>query len=777
MNSKLITGVLFALFATSHCIAQHIEITGKVVYAGKDSLLPLQKASIVLLKKDSSFVSAVISSENGIFTVKNIAKDDYLLNFSAISYSDYYIILNNLKQSIDLGEIMMSHKTETLQEVVIEGSRVVQKIDRSVYYPLPSQVKKSTDAIDLLFNLMIPRLNVNILTRQLDASGGLAVETRINNMPATASDVSSIMAKDILRIEYLENPGNRYGVGLGAVINIVTKKREDGGQVALRASDCPYVFWGENFISGKYNYKKSQWTLAYTNINRGFNKSKIDMHEVYTTADKTIERYQKGIYDKRLSHDHYINLVYNISDPDKYVFNAAFRNNISITPYNYKTAKMFSLGSTDTLLSKVFTKNTSYSPVLDLYYQKSLSGKRSIELNVVGTKINSDYNRQYTETALSGNTITDILRNVSGEKYSLIADANFDKEFKAIKLTAGIKHAFGKTNNIYAGNTAYSTSMRQAETRGYMEFQGKIGNVGYVAGTGLTRSFFRENAYQSEYYSFTPLFRLNYNPSKYSNLRYYFDVTPKIPSLSSLTNVDLMIDTIQIYRGNPTLKIYNTYTNSLTYTHTYKKIQSSLLVKYLYASHPVMEDYFTEGNKIINTENNQKSFGNFNTELNLRLRDVKLFNIPDFLSFNTSLGYNHFNSRGNSYIHRYGDFYYTFLGIISWHSIMFGTEYRKFRNDLFGETIRTGLSSLTFLAQYKKKNLELGAFIIQPFQRTLYERSARLNAIAKLNAENYVKDMARMLVVRFAYNFEFGKAYKTKNKNKNNEDKDAGIVR
>ncbi|MFT3901697.1 MAG: hypothetical protein QM727_00865 [Niabella sp.] len=777
MKSKFIIWILIARLVTTPCMGQGIFITGKTVSEEKDSLSVLANCTVALLHSDSSFMKGAISDSNGIFSIKNIPKGHYVLKTSATGYADYYIVLNNLGESLELGEIILSIKPAMLQEVIVAGSRVIQKIDRALYYPLPSQVKKSNNAYDLLRNLMIPRLYVDPRQQRLEASGGQGVEIRINNVPAKLNDLSGLLAKDILRVEYLENPGNRYGVELGVVVNIITKKREDGGQLAGQFSNAAAIFWGENFLSGKYNHKKSQWALSYTDINRGFKRSRDDQHEVYLLEQRTVERFKLGIPAKSKSHDHYIDLAYNISDPDKYVFNVAFRNNISMRPYNYSTYKLFSTGSSDTLLSRTFVKSSSYSPSLDVYYQKSLSQNRTIELNVVGTKINSDYERKYSESETDGNMVTDILRNVDGDKYSLIADLNFDKEYKKIKLSGGLKHNFGRTNNVYSGSVNNISVMNQAETRMYMELTGKIKSVGYVVGSGLTRSYFRQGEYKSEYYTFTPLMRLNYNPTQSSNLRYNFYVAPRIPSLSSLTNMELMVDTVQVFRGNPGLKMYNIISNNLSYSINVKKIRGSLMASYHYHHRPVMEDYIAENNKIINTENNQKAFATFNTELSLSMSDVKLFNIADFLSMYAALGYLNFQSRGNSYVHHYNDVYYN-LGIsFTYHNLEFGIEQRKWKSNLFGETLREADRGLTLLAGYRKKNLQVGMMVMDPFGINKYPGIKRLSKSACIDTHTYYEEFKRLLVVRVVYNLEFGKAYKTRKKNKNNSDTETGIIK
>ena len=79
----------------------------------------------------------------------------------------------------------------------------------------------------------------------------------------------------------------------------------------------------------------------------------------------------------------------------------------------------------------------------------------------------------------------------------------------------------------------------------------------------MTRAWFKESEEDHAYYTFTPTVRLSYNLKKAGFLRYRFNISPAIPSLGSLTDVEQAMDTIQIVRGNPLLKTYQQFTNSL----------------------------------------------------------------------------------------------------------------------------------------------------------------------------------------------------------------------
>ena len=86
-------------------------------------------------------------------------------------------------------------------------------------------------------------------------------------------------------------------------------------------------------------------------------------------------------------------------------------------------------------------------------------------------------------------------------------------------------------------------------------------------------------------------------------------------SLGSLTDVEQAMDTIQIVRGNPLLKTYQQFTNSLSYSYSKKQFNANLSVRHQYYDNPIMESIFVEDGKLILKDENQRSFQSLNTEL------------------------------------------------------------------------------------------------------------------------------------------------------------------
>ena len=183
---------------------------------------------------------------------------------------------------ISMGAQAQTNMNDTifnLSEVTVKGRSIIQKVDRMLIIPTRDARKNAYNPYDLMFNMAIPRLNVNVIGKELTANGG-AVQTRINGIKASQAEVEALLPKDIVRIEFIENPGKRYGDGeLGAVIDIIVRKREEGGLINVQTTNSPHVLFGENNLTAKYNRGKSQWGLNYALSYRGVKKDHTDKTE------------------------------------------------------------------------------------------------------------------------------------------------------------------------------------------------------------------------------------------------------------------------------------------------------------------------------------------------------------------------------------------------------------------------------------------------------------------------------------------------------------------
>ena len=123
-------------------------------------------------------------------------------------------------------------KTITLDEVTVKAAKVVNKADGMIIYPTDAQKQASNNGYSILEKLTLANLRIDNISHSItaiDNRGG--VQIRINGIVVGKPDMLALNPKDISKIDFINNPGVRYGDGIAYVIDIVT--RRNGADIPL----------------------------------------------------------------------------------------------------------------------------------------------------------------------------------------------------------------------------------------------------------------------------------------------------------------------------------------------------------------------------------------------------------------------------------------------------------------------------------------------------------------------------------------------------------------
>ncbi|MDE6770000.1 MAG: hypothetical protein K2J78_09790, partial [Muribaculaceae bacterium] len=180
-------------------------------------------------------------------------------------------------------EIDDSIATQELDEIVIEAPKVIRKPDMDVYHPSKSAVDNSKNGVQLLRNLMIPSLSVNDALGSIQASGQ-DVQLRINGRTATMIQVKALSPETIKRVEWIDNPGLRYG-GANYVLNFIVTNPTLGGSLQAIARPALNKAWGVYMADAKFNNGPSQWEVGtYYKLTNNL-KTHREYSETFTYPD------------------------------------------------------------------------------------------------------------------------------------------------------------------------------------------------------------------------------------------------------------------------------------------------------------------------------------------------------------------------------------------------------------------------------------------------------------------------------------------------------------
>lgn len=768
--------ILFAIMLLGCMIqgvfAQNLEIKG-MVRNGRDKV-PLEFANVVLQTADSVFITGTTTDGKGRFMLDKVKAGDYLLAVSSLGYETQYIALDGFNKSIDLKEILMEDAAVSLDGVTVSASNTSSRSDRKLIFPSDRQVKASTNGMDLLQQLMLPKITVNPMSNEIKVPGNGEVQLRINGVKVELDEIKALLPTDIIRIEFHDNPGLRYR-NAEVVLDYIVRRPETGGNFSVDMSQGVNALWGEHRVSGKINHKKSEFGASYRIGPRDFYGMSRDNEEIFHLADGTVlHRKETGDPSHASMFMHNLNLNYSVQDPEKYLFNATFRYWNNHQPHWDYRGILSNLDNPDDYVDMVdLNSSDNQVPALDLYYQRNLKNDQTLVFNVVGTYNRTSSHRFYQESR-GEELLTDINNRVSGKKYSLIGEAIYEKKLaNGNSLSGGVWHTQSFSDNEYRNGHDYETHMDQSASSIYGEFKGKVRKLDYMLGVELARLYYKQEGTDDsdQFYTFNPRFTLQYALPGQSFIRLKGYVGNLSPSLGNLNAVEQVIDSLQLQRGNPRLESYMSYLLDLNYEYQKGIFYALVNGTYEYVPNAIMDEKYQEGNKIIQTWNNQKNWQRVVGFAMFRVGPIK-----DILQFSFTGGVNHYISNGNTYSHRYTNWYCNMQASFTWKKFMLMYQMNTNRNRFWGETLEGGENIQMFMAKYNFKNLSLGIGAFNPFSDNWKVQSENWNQYASSKKTSYIKESSRLFVVSVSYNFSFGRTYKAGQKRLNNSDSDSGVM-
>ena len=730
---------------------------------------PLIGATVVLSDEMGKQVIGVTTDADGRFLMKEVEAGSYVLQCSYVGYESFTMTLTSFNKNIDLGEIRLKSSSALLDEVVVKGEKVVQKIDRQLVMPTEAQKKASTNGVSLLQHLQLSGLTVNPMTKSIATNDGEAVQLRINGVQATHEEVVALRPEDVVRVEYHEQPGLRYG-GAAAVIDYIVKRKESGGNVSADLTNgvSPLGF-GDYQLSGKYHQGKStftalmQWSRRDVEWNRENEETFYYPHQGITNREVVAS-------PNRIKYDYITtSLNYNYTNGEKSMLNIAFRNNTKDIPHSFTDRNTLLYQEDKVYEVKDREQSKTVIPSLDIYYQLNLKNDQHLYFDVVGTYLGSDYGRTYSMTE-QGETPVEIISKTEGDKYSLIGEAIYERPLWGGKFTTGMKHNQATIDNVYQGDALTKVSMKTAETSLFAEYQSKVKKLNYTLGIGAMRTFYSQGDAKQEKYIFRPTLNLSYSLGKVF-LRYNASLSGYAPSLSELSDVEQPMDAYQVRRGNPDLKSVTYFTNHLSASYRAKGVSAEVSARYSYYDKPIMEETLYENRRFIRTYDNQKAFHRLNFQANLQLQPFK-----QYVSIKLNPYFNRYISRGNTYTHTHSNWGFrgSIIGMYkNWIAMLdMFTSYHEF----WGETINKGETVHSVALGYNKEKWAIQALVFNPFTKDYHQGVENVSKLAPNKQVAFSRDFCPMFMLNVSFNLNFGKQKSEAKQRIQNSDSDAGIL-
>ena len=773
--------VLAAAMVCAVSMAANNKVSGVIKDAADKTALVGVNVTLVESQKSKgkstrNVVSGTVTDVHGKFSLE-AETGEFVLECSSIGYEPIGMSLT-VSGNTNLGTIEMNEVSTELGEVVVEGDAVIQKVDRQILLPNKEQLGASSDGMSLLQNLQIPRIMVNPADNTVKTLANQDVQLRINGIEASNSEVMAINPKDVIRIEYHDQPGVRYN-GAAAVINYIIKHRDTGGNLMLNASNgVTMPGWGEYHLSGKVNFGKSSFSLLTHYSPRDIYWTRTNA-ETYNFSTVTIENREVGEPTRFKMNPVNIGLTYNWTNGEKNMLQIALRDFMNFTPHSKTNRDSYLYQGTDSFAIHDHESSKSISPSLDIYYyQHNLPNNNHLYFDLVGTYINSSNDRRFEQTPL-GETVadtTDVTSRVRGNKYSLIGEAIYEKDWENIALTVGVRHNQQWMENTYLGSASATVNMTTAETYAFAEVQQRVKQFSYAVGIGAMHTYIEQAGQKQSNWIARPQLTLSYDFGKGVFWKYKGYVSGYQPSLSAMSDVAQQIDKYQIRQGNPNLKPVMFVANEMQLSWQSKHVNLNLWANYSYDHKPIMDETFEQlidgQSYAVRTYANHRGFHRLQVAPSVQVRVLNnslIFTVAPFANYYVSLG--------NSYTHKHFNpgVRASIMGMYKgWQ--FFGEVTTRY-NNLWGETLEYGEFYHHIGFGYNADKWGFRAMLMNPFSVKGYSIETKdLSALAPNTQHAEMRDFRQMLILNFHCNLDFGTQRRENGKRINNEDKENGIL-
>ncbi len=271
MNHK--TNIFFLLI---FCLMGNIQaqspfsgkITGKI---SDKSLKGVDFATITLHQaKDTSFVKAALSDENGNFELENIKEGDYFLQISHLLFEKFvgqHFQLNTENKIAQFADLQLVEKQNELAEVSVKTTKqfVERHLDKLIVNVENSIVAAGNSALEVL------ERSPNVMVNQesgLNLKGKSGVIVMIDGKPSPLSGADlitylrGIPASTIQTIEIITNPSARYdAAGNAGIINIKFKKDQRQGLNSSFTASYGHGELPKPSASANFNFRKKAWNV------------------------------------------------------------------------------------------------------------------------------------------------------------------------------------------------------------------------------------------------------------------------------------------------------------------------------------------------------------------------------------------------------------------------------------------------------------------------------------------------------------------------------------
>lgn len=588
---RIFSFLVFAILSVHLMCAQSIK--GVILDANKQGI---PSATIKLLNKDSMFVKGAITDNNGNYIIKNINTGKYILSCSCIGYVYESVHINVGDKDLEVPVITLTIDNVQLGEVEIKGQSYIRLKDRVLIIPDKKQIKHASTGYDLLYNLMIPGMDVERRGGKVNNFKG-EVTLYIDGRKVDYREVQSLRPRDVEKVEYFELPSGKYA-GDNTSINYITKRYKTGGYVSLDAEQTIGYLKGDYNGVVKLTKENTHYTFFGGHQMLEHDAVRNNTDEEFHFNDYDVFRHLETV-DGRIKNNKQYGQLHIMSQNKKRTLLTKLSLVRNASP-DVSQSNQLDYNGHYNFTQQSHSRNHSKSIMLgiQLYGNFNLGKKHWLETIFNGNYTHNDYIRDYTENKLLSHT------DVDEQFYNIDGHLKYTTPFKHNNsLSIRLDHIHKVSSSIYSGDYDNWQHLWTSDTYLFAQYNQHLGQrFSWSVTPGVSLLMYRLHGHE-RFTFLSPRFNMNFSYRPANNQFLYLSsaLGNNLPEISSTNNVDQTVDFMQIKRGNPYLKNATAWAINFVYAIQTKKLNIQLVTQYYRILNITSNDYYIEGDKLINS--------------------------------------------------------------------------------------------------------------------------------------------------------------------------------
>lgn len=391
------------------------------------------------------------------------------------------------------------------------------------------------------------------------------------------------------------------------------------------------------------------------------------------------------------------------------------------------------------------------TPSISLYLEQHFAHKQMLVVDFNSSfyfgKSYSDYLEQFPNTS---GYITDIHTLIKDRNQAYAIEADYIKNWKNSRLTAGASYTANRNRSVYANLGDEIFHQRQDKVYFFAEYFHRVKKFSFTAGLGAqyTSFMFKETNQGHNSWDMRPQATVTYGINQNHNFRLSFQTWQSAPSLAESNIAPQQIDGFQWRKGNPELKTSNSYMLTLRYNFNVPRVAGQFGIRAFTSPDAITPLLYWDDNRLITTYENSQGLQNLSFFISPQI-DI----IPKWLMFSGYVQYRMERMRGTGYKLNNNDWSCSVnMRLMHWGFVL-SCQYNRAPRDLWGEKISWNENISVIDLSYNWKDWQFGAGMIMPFGK--YDQGSKMLSKWNTNEQHLRLDM-RMPYISVKYNLQWG---------------------